>query len=83
VEKVISATDQQTVDVGTYTFPADGASIALECAGGFESCTWEELNGSYDDGSGNTVQYIHIRGTDVINWVEGDTVGTLTLAASS
>lgn len=83
VEKVISATDQQTVDGGTYTFPADGASIALECAGGFESCTWEELNGSYDDGSGNTVQYIHIRGTDVINWVEGDTVGTLTLAASN
>ena len=83
VEKIISATDQQTVDGGTYTFPADGASIALECAGGFESCTWEELNGSYDDGSGNTVQYIHIRGTDVINWVEGDTVGTLTLAASN
>lgn len=83
VEKVISATDQQTVNGGTYTFPADGASIALECAGGFESCTWEELNGSYDDGSGNTVQYIHIRGTDVINWVEGDTVGTLTLASSN
>ena len=83
VEKVNSATDQQTVDGGTYTFPTDGASIALECAAGFESCTWEELNGSYDDGSGNTVQYIYIRGTDVINWVEGDTVGTLTLAASS
>lgn len=63
--------------------PSRPMSIALECAGGFESCTWEELNGSYDDGSGNTVQYIHIRGTDVINWVEGDTVGTMTLAASN
>ena len=83
VEKVISATDQQTDDGGTYTFPADSASIALECAGGFESCTWEELNGSYNNGPGNTVQYIHVRGTDVINWVEGDTVGTLTLAASN
>ena len=56
VEKVISAADQQTVDGGTCTFPTDGARIAFECAGGFESCTWEELNGSYDDGSGNTVQ---------------------------
>jgi len=83
VEKVNSATDQQTVDGGTYTFLADGASIVLECAGGFESCTWEELNGSYDDGSGNAVQYIHIRGTDVINWLEGDNVGTLTLTASN
>jgi len=83
VEKVNSATDQQTVDGGTYTFPADEASIALECAGGFESCTWEELNGSYDDSEGNTFQYIHIRGTNVINWVEGDTVGTLTRTASN
>jgi len=78
VEKVISSTDTQTVDGGTYTFPIDGASVALECAGGFNACTWEELNGSYVDGVGNTVQYIHVRGTTVINWVEGDTVGTLT-----
>lgn len=83
VEKINSATDQQTVDGGTYTFPADAANVALECAGGFDSCTWEELNGSYDDGSGNTVQYIHIRGTNVINWFEGDTVGTWKLAASN
>lgn len=83
VEKVISATDTQTVDGGTYTFPQDGDSLALECANGFNACTWSELNSSYDDGSGNTVQYIHVRGTNVINWVEGDTVGTLTLAASN
>lgn len=78
-EKVISSTDTQTVDGGTYTFPIDGASIALDCADGFNACTWEELNGSYVDGVGNTVRYIHVRGTNVINWVEGDTVGTLTL----
>ena len=83
VEKVNSATDQQTIDGGTYTFPADAASIALECSNGFDACTWEELNSSYDDGSGNTVQYIHIRGTNVLNWVEGDTVGTLTLAETN
>lgn len=77
-EKTISATDQQTVDGGTYTFPADGASLPLDCADGFNACTWEELNDSYDDGSGGSVQYIHVRGTDVINWVEGNTVGTLT-----
>ena len=83
VEKLISATDTQTMDGGTYVFPGDSANVALECAGGFNACTWEELNGSYVDGAGNTVQYIHVRGTNVINWVEGDTVGTLTLAVGS
>lgn len=83
VEKVNSATDTQTVDGNTYSFPADERNIALDCAeNGFEDCTWSELNDSYDDGNGNTVQYIHIRGTDVINWVEGDTVGTLTRTSS-
>lgn len=83
VEKLISATDTQTVDGGTYVFPRDNGNVSLECAGGFDACTWEELNGSYQDGEGNTVQYIHVRGTSVINWVEGNTVGTLTLAAKS
>lgn len=83
VEKLISATDTQTMDGGTYVFPGDSANVALECAGGFNACTWEELNGSYVDGAGNTVQYIHVRGANVINWVEGDTVGTLTLAVGS
>lgn len=83
VEKVISATDSQTVDGGTYTFPLDGANVALECANGFDACTWSELNASYDDGEGNTVQYIYVRGTDIMNWVKGNTVGTLTLAASN
>ncbi|MEQ6886599.1 hypothetical protein [Salicola sp. Rm-C-2C1-2] len=78
-EKLISATDDQTIDGGTYSFPSDESNIALDCAeNGFQACTWSELNDSYDDGNGNTVQYIHIRGTDVINWVDGDTVGTLT-----
>ncbi len=78
VEKLISATDTQTIDGGTYTFPADEDRISLACADGFASCTWSELNDSYEDVNGNTVQYIHIRGTDVINWIEGDTVGTFT-----
>lgn len=78
VEKLITATDTQTVEGGTYTFPADAASFDLQCANGYDACTWEELNCSYKG-----VQYIHVRGTDVINYVDGDTVGTLTLAASN
>jgi hypothetical protein len=73
VEKVISSTDTQTVDGGTYVFPLDNGNVDLKCAAGFNACTWEELNDSYND-----VQYIHVRGTNVINWVDGDTVGTLT-----
>ena len=80
VEKLISATDSQTVDGGTYVFPRDSGSVALECVGGFDACTWEELNSSYQDGEGNTVQYIHVRGTNVINWVEGNTIGSLNRA---
>lgn len=83
VEKVISATDPQPVPGGPYNFPLDGANIALECANGFNACTWEELNGEYLNDASNVVQYIHVRGTNVINWVEGDTVGTLTLTANN
>lgn len=77
-EKLISDTDTQTVDGGTYDF-ANDPDIALTCEDGYSSCTWSELNDSYQDADGNEVQYIHIRGTNVINWVQGDTVGTLTL----
>lgn len=79
VEKVISATDTQTVTGGTYIFPLDAGNVALECENGFNACSWSELNGVHTDGDGNEVQYIHVRGTNVINWVEGDTVGTLTM----
>jgi hypothetical protein len=77
-EKIISSTDTQTVDGGTYTFPADAAALPLTCANGLSACRWSELNSDYDDGTGNRVEFIHVRGTNIINWVEGDTVGTLT-----
>ncbi|MYL27564.1 MULTISPECIES: hypothetical protein [Halomonadaceae] len=85
----IGGSDKESFPESTVNFSTSpsgsGADVAPGCDD-MSACTWRELNRAYSKADGNggtlTTRYIYVRGTETLNWVNGDTVGTLKRVAN-